>query len=116
MIKQAVILAGGRGTRLSEETVMRPKPLIEIGGAFRLPEVMKRAGAKLHEVGATNRTHLRDFEDAVGPRTGVILKAHTSNYAIQGFTAEVAAAVVYLCSPEAAAVTGATLTIGAEGP
>ena len=75
--------ARGKGVVLSRGE------LVEIGGSFRIPEVMRESGAILVEVGTTNRTHLRDYRDAIDEQTGMILKVHTSNYRVQGFTAEV---------------------------
>jgi L-seryl-tRNA(Ser) seleniumtransferase len=76
-------LAGGKSALVSRGE------LIEIGGSFRIPEIMAAGGVKLVEVGATNKTHLKDFQKAIGADTALILKVHTSNYRILGFTAAV---------------------------
>lgn len=79
-------LAAGR------EVVVSRGQLVEIGGSFRIPDVMRQGGALLREVGTTNRTHLRDYRDAITDQTAMLLKVHCSNFAVVGFTAEVTVA------------------------
>jgi L-seryl-tRNA(Ser) seleniumtransferase len=87
----ALLLALSALARDGEAVVSRGE-LVEIGGAFRIPDIMARSGAKLVEVGSTNRTHRRDYEAALTRATRVLLKVHRSNFQVTGFTAEVAAA------------------------
>lgn len=98
--------AGGR------EAVVSRGELVEIGGSFRVPDVMARAGVRMVEVGTTNRTRLADYERAVGDHTGLLMKVHTSNFRVVGFTEEVDPADLARLGRELGITTGWDLGSG----
>ncbi len=99
----AALLLAVNTLALGREVIVSRGELVEIGGSFRIPDVMGRGGAQLVEVGTTNRTHLRDYLGVITPMTGAIVKVHRSNFTMQGFVAEVS-------------VESLASELGAEGP
>jgi len=88
----AAVLLAIAGLASRKEAIVSRGQQVEIGGSFRIPDVMRQSGAKMVEVGATNKTHLADYENAITPKTGLLLKVHSSNFRVVGFTEEVSLA------------------------
>ena len=97
----AAVLLGLAALAAGREVVVSRGELVEIGGSFRIPDVMRAAGVRVREVGTTNKTHADDYRRAIGPETALLLKVHRSNFAVVGFTAEVAAADLVAIGREA---------------
>jgi len=103
LVLATTALAAGR------EVVVSRGEMVEIGDGFRLPDLIASTGARLREVGTTNRTHLRDYADAVGPDTGCVLKVHPSNFRVEGFTSAVGVAELATLGVPVVADTGSGL-------
>ena len=88
----AAVLLAIAGLAKGKEAIVSRGQQVEIGGSFRIPDVMRQSGAKMVEVGATNKTHLADYANAITPKTGLLLKVHSSNFRVVGFTEEVSLA------------------------
>jgi L-seryl-tRNA(Ser) seleniumtransferase len=88
----AAVLLAIAGLASRKEAIVSRGQQVEIGGSFRIPDVMRQSGAKMVEVGATNKTHLSDYANAITPKTGLLLKVHSSNFRVVGFTEEVSLA------------------------
>lgn len=97
----AAVLLALSGLAAGKEVVVSRGELVEIGGSFRIPDVMRMSGCQLKEVGTTNRTHLKDYQAAIAPETALLLKVHTSNFSVVGFTAEVSVEQLVRCGREA---------------